>query len=103
MFRCSTTFAKWLNRNRPNSEITTEITITIIGTSRKIMKQESDHMVRLTLQKWHTETHLTIHITSMFGRIMDILEVGITVTFSRCANHCYSAIPTFNFIFECFI
>ena len=20
----------------------------------------------------------------------------------RCANHCYSAIPTFNFIFECF-
>ena len=25
------------------------------------------------------------------------------VTFSRCANHCYSAIPTFNFIFECLI
>ena len=22
----------------------------------KVTKQESDHMVRLTLQKWHTET-----------------------------------------------
>ena len=26
----------------------------------------------------------------------------VSLLLSRCANHCYSAIPTFNFIFECF-
>ena len=61
----------------------------------------------------------------MFGPIMDILEVGIDAPkhrrcvvkfqyatsamlalpcdcFVRCANHCYNAIPTLNFFFECF-
>ena len=38
----------------------------VTDTSGKCIEQDSDHMVRLTMQKWHTE-----HITSMFGCIMD--------------------------------
>ena len=34
---------------------------TVTDTSGKVMKQASDYMIRLTMQKWHTETYHIDH------------------------------------------
>ena len=44
-------------------------------TSKSGKSSKTDHVTRITIQKWHirilkfTVSELTIHITSMFGRI----------------------------------